>query len=302
MGIMRIVTRPDFDGIVCAVLLKDALEITDPIKWVEPGDMQKGLVKIEPGAIIANLPYHPNCALWFDHHYSNRPDEPFEGAFDIAPSAAGVIHKHYAGILDGNYDQLVMATDKIDSADLNMDEVLHPENYPYILLSMTISGQDPTAPEYWNALVDLLAGFAINEVMSEPEVKNRCQQVISQNSAFRDTLMATTAVNHHVAITDLRAYHPAPSGNRFLVYSLFPETVVSVKIRYDNLDRRKVILGIGHSIFNRNCRVNIGQMLSKFEGGGHAGAGACSFHISKLEAYLPRIMKILLKNEPLASE
>ncbi len=299
---MRIVTRPDFDGIVCAVLLKDALDITGPIRWVEPGDLQKRLVEIRPDEIIANLPYHPNCALWFDHHYSNLPDGPFEGAFDIAPSAAGVVHKHYAGNLAGNYAELVMATDKIDSADLNMDEVLKPENYPYILLSMTISGQDPTGPEYWNALVDLLGSSTIDEVMSDPDVKYRCRQVISQNSAFRDILMDFTTVKRHVAITDLRTFSTAPSGNRFLVYSLFPETVVSVKIRYDNTDRRKVIISAGHSIFNRNCRVNIGQMFSKFEGGGHAGAGACSFHISKLDAYLPKIMKILLKNRPLTGD
>jgi hypothetical protein len=298
---MRIVTRPDFDGIVCAVLLKDALNITGPIRWVEPGDMQKGLVKIGSDEIIANLPYHPRCLLWFDHHYSNRPDEPIEGAFDIAPSAAGVIHKHYAGRLTGNYAELVGAADKIDSADLNMDEVLKPENYPYILLSMTVSGQDPTGPEYWNALVDLLGRSPIGRVMSDPEVKNRCRQVISKNSAFKDILMDYTTVKRHVAITDLRAFNPAPSGNRFLVYSLFPETVVNVKIRYDNTDRQKVIISAGHSIFNHNCRVNIGQMFSEFEGGGHAGAGACSFHISKLETYLPKIMEILLQNEPLKS-
>ncbi len=299
---MRIVTRPDFDGIVCAVLLKAALDITGPIRWVEPGDMQKGLVKIGPDEIIANLPYHHRCALWFDHHYSNLPDVPFDGAFEIAPSAAGVIHKHYARSLPGKYAELVRATDKIDSADLLLDEVLKPENYPYILLSMTVSGQDPTGPEYWNALVNLLGKDPIDKVMSAPEVKNRCRQVISQNSAFKNILMDCTTVNHQVAITDLRAFKPAPSGNRFLVYSLFPETVVSVKIRHNNTDRQKVIISAGHSIFNRNCRVNLGQMFANFEGGGHPGAGACSFHISKLEAYLPKIMDILLKNEPLKSD
>ena len=296
---MRIVTRPDFDGIVCAVLLKDALDITDPIRWIEPGDMQKGLVDIGSDEIIANLPYDHRCALWFDHHYSNRPDGPFEGAFNIAPSAAGIVHKHYAKNLTGDYTELVRAADKIDSADLNMDEVLKPENYPYVLLSMTVSGQDPTGPEYWDALVDLLGKIPINRVLSNPEVKSRCRLVISQNSAFKEVLLNHTTVKGHVAITDLRSFCPVPSGNRFLVYSLFPETVVSVKIRYHDTDPQKVIIGAGHSIFNRNCRVNIGQMLSKFEGGGHMGAGACSFHISKLDAYLPKIMDILLKNKPL---
>ncbi len=299
---MRIVTRPDFDGIVCAMLLKAALDINGPIRWVEPGDLQKGLVKIEPDEIIANLPYHPGCALWFDHHYSNLPSEPFEGSFDIAPSAAGVIHRHYQNDLTDDYTELVIATDKIDSADLSLDEVLKPESDPYILLSMTINGQDPTGPAYWNTLVDLLAKGPIEKVVSDPAVKNRCRQAISQNSRFRDTLMESTTVKSQVAVTDLRPFKPAPTGNRFLVYSLFPDTVVSVKIRYDDTDRQKVILSAGHSIFNRNCRVNLGQMFSRFEGGGHAGAGACSFHISKLKTYLPKIMEILLNNKPLQAD
>jgi len=299
---MRIVTRPDFDGIVCAVLLKDALDINGPIRWVEPGDLQKGLVKIEPDEIIANLPYHPGCGLWFDHHYSNLPSVPFAGAFDIAPSAAGVIHRHYRNKLTGNYTELVRATDKIDSADLSLDEVLKPENDPYILLSMTINGQDPAGPSYWHTLVDLLGKGPIEKVLSDPAVKNRCRQVISENRRFRDILIESTTVNREVAVTDLRSFDPAPAGNRFLVYSLFPDTVVSVKIRYDDNDRQKVIISAGHSIFNRNCRVNLGQMFSRFEGGGHAGAGACSFHILKLEAYLPKIMEILINNQPLTDD
>ena len=209
---MRIVTRPDFDGIVCAVLLKDALDINGPIRWVEPGDLQKGRVKIEPDEIVANLPYHPGCGLWFDHHYSNLPSESFEGAFDIAPSAAGVIHRHYHNNLTGNYTELVSAADKIDSADLSLDEVLKPENDPYILLSMTINGQDPTGPLYWNTLVDLLGKGPIEKVLSDPAVKNRCQQVISENHRFRDILIESTTVNRRVAVTEVPEGLVLPCG------------------------------------------------------------------------------------------
>ena len=296
---LRIVTRPDFDGIVCAVLLRDALDITGPIRWVEPGDVQKGRVNIAPDEIIANLPYHPGCRLWFDHHYSNLPDGPFEGAFEIAPSAAGVIHRHYRSRLKGDHSELVRATDKIDSADLSREEVLKPEDHPYILLSMTVKGQDPDGPAYWHTLVELLGKQPIGAVLSDPLVKERCRQTILENSRFRDILKAHTTVADQVAFTDLRSFNPTPAGNRFLVYSLFPEAVVSVKIRIDDIDRQRVILSAGHSIFNRHCRVNLGQMFARFEGGGHAGAGACSFHISKAGVYLPKIMKILRNNEPL---
>jgi uncharacterized UPF0160 family protein len=92
---MRIVTRPDFDGVVCAVLLHDVETITEPVKWVEPGDVQRGLVEIHAGDIIANLPYDDRCTMWFDHHFTNRIDKPFKGAFREAPSAAGIIYDFY---------------------------------------------------------------------------------------------------------------------------------------------------------------------------------------------------------------
>jgi nanoRNase/pAp phosphatase (c-di-AMP/oligoRNAs hydrolase) len=101
----------------------------------------------------------------------------------------------------------------------------------------------------------------------------------------------------HVSITDFRSFDKTPEGNRFLVYSMFPEAVVSVNIRYDNGNKEKVAVSVGHSIFNRNCNVNVGLMLSDFDGGGHRGAGSCRFHVSKADEYIPKILNILLKNQ-----
>ena len=119
----RIVTRPDFDGVVCAVLLRCAKNITSKIKWAEPNEIQAGKIKIFKNDIMANLPYSPECCLWFDHHISNKPSHKFNGAFAIAPSAAGVIYKYYRKILDNRFDELVLNTDIIDSADLTKDQV-----------------------------------------------------------------------------------------------------------------------------------------------------------------------------------
>ncbi len=298
---MRIVTRPDFDGIACAVLLYEALNINLPVKWVEPNDMQKRQVDIIPGDVIANLPYHPNCTLWFDHHYSNKIDQPFKGEYRIAPSAAGVVFQYYRKRFRQDFQKLVQAADKIDSADLTQDEVIYPEKFPYILISMTIKGHYKADEPYWNTLVDLFRTGDIAGVRAQEEVDRRCRAVVAENISFKEVLLRCTTVDRHVSITDLRSFQKAPSGNRFLVYSLFPQATVSVKIRYDDGDREKVIVSVGHSIFNRNCRVNVGQMLSAFEGGGHKGAGACSFHHSKTDAYLSKIIEILLKNEPSAN-
>lgn len=167
---------------------------------------------------------------------------------------------------------------------------------------MTINGQDPNGPACWSTLVDLLGKKPIEAVMEAAVVQARCREATDQNSRFRAVLLEHTAVDGEVAVTDLRSFNPAPSGNRFMVYSLFPQAVVSVKIRYDDHDREKVIISAGHSIFNRQCRVNPGQMFARFEGGGHAGAGACSFHIHKLENYRTEILAILRNNRPLPDD
>ena len=295
---MRIVTRPDFDGVVCAALLYEAEDITESMKWVEPSEIQKGVIEIRIGDIIANLPYNEKCTLWFDHHYTNTISKPFNGAFKIAPSAAGIVFEYYQDKLKKDYSELIKETDKIDSANLSMNEVLHPENYPYILLSMTISGRDKGDEAYWNRVVDLIRKFEIGAIISDQVVKERCRAVTKNNKKYKELLKKHTRIKSRVSITDFRSLNEIPDGNRFLAYSLFPQSVVNVKIRYDDKEKQMVALSIGHSIFNKNCNVNVGLLLSRFEGGGHHGAAACRFHVSKADDYIHDILEILLKNEP----
>jgi len=295
---MRIVTRPDFDGLVCAVLLYEAEIITEPVKWVEPHEIQKKLTEIKNGDIMTNLPYDERCSMWFDHHYSNMTNKTFKGSFRIAPSAAGVVFAFYEGKFKRDFTQLVSETDKIDSAELSMDEVSCPEKYPYILLSMTVSNRGMADEQYWNKLVRLLRKRDINEVMNDPEVMERCSATVEENKIYKSVLRTNTVIRGQVSITDLRTYGKAPEGNRFLVYSLFPEAVVSVRIKYDDADTEKTSVSVGHSIFNRKCNVNVGSMLAQFGGGGHRGAGACKFPSNKADEYIPQIISILIKNSP----
>ena len=296
---MRIVTRPDFDGIVCAVLLYETESITEKTLWAEPNEIQKDHIEVCDGDILANLPYNNKCSMWFDHHYTNKVPDKVPGAFAIAPSAAGVVYNYYKKKLGERFDELVEQADKIDSAALTQDEVLHPENYPYVLLSMTISGRNSADEWYWNRLTDLLRTETIDSVMSDSEVYDRCQDVIARNNKFHDFLLKHTIVNERVAVTDFRELERAPDGNRFLAYSLFQDAVVSVKIRYDTDNREKVILSVGHSIFNKNCKVNAGLLLSNYGGGGHFGAAGCSFPKSQAKENIKEIIGALCKNEPL---
>ncbi|MDM8553327.1 exopolyphosphatase [Desulfococcaceae bacterium HSG7] len=293
---MRIVTRPDFDGVICAVLLYETESITHPVKWVEPADIQKKQTMIKKGDILANLPFDNCCSLWFDHHYTNQTDQPYKGALKIAPSAAGVVFEYYQNKFKHDYGELVHAADKIDSADFSQDEVRHPEKYPYILLSMTITGRENDA-SYWDSLVTMLRKLPIEAIMDKPEIKKRCASVIERNEKYKIYLKKYTKVIGQVAVSDFRSFEKAPHGNRFLVYSLFPETVVSMRIFYIDESQEQVVVSVGHSIFNRNCNVNVGKMLSAFEGGGHRAAAACSFHVSKAEQYIPKIIDILVENK-----
>ena len=295
---MRIVTRPDFDGVVCAVLISDALEIRQPVLWVEPNEFNRGTAGIQPGDIIANLPYDPRCDTWFDHHSTNTPRGPYKGLFRDTPSAARNVFDYFHGRFRRDYDELVYWADRIDSADFTQDEVRRPEKYDYVLLSMTVSGEHGKEEGYWNKLVRLLREADVKQVMAEPDVAARCRQVIKENSAYADWLRKYTRVEGQVAITDFRTIGRPPSGNRFLSYCLFPETVVSVRIRFEDRKQQTVVVNIGHSIFNPRCNVHVGKLLAEFEGGGHRGAASTRFHVSKADSYLPQVITALVKNQP----
>ncbi|MFO7708345.1 MAG: exopolyphosphatase [Desulfobacterales bacterium] len=293
---MRIVTRPDFDGVVCAVLIADALGIDRPPLWLEPNDFQKGAVDIRPGDVIANLPFHPRCDLWFDHHATNAVAAPFKGLFRITPSAARNVFDYFKNRLTRDFAELVEWADRIDSADITRDMVMHPENHGFVILSMTVSGEDRGDEPYWNGLVRRLGRGTIQAVLADAETAERCRRVVEQNARYTEILKTCTRVVRQVAITDLRQLSNAPTGNRFLAYSLFPDAVVSIRVRYETAQRDTVVVNIGHSIFNPGCKVDVGKLLSAFGGGGHRGAASARFPARLAEDHLARIIDALERN------
>ncbi len=208
-----------------------------------------------------------------------------------------IIFEHYRGRFKRDYGSLVAATDKIDSADLTLDEVCYPEKYDYVLLSMTVSLGDYADELYWNRLVDLIGKHDIGRIMEDPVVKQRCRDIVKQNEQYAVHLKENTRLEQHVSITDFRHLAKAPTGNRFLVYALFPESFVNVKIRYEDEDKEMIAVSVGHSIFNPQCNVNAGLLLAEFGGGGHRGAASTRFHASKAEEFIPQIIDALLENE-----
>jgi nanoRNase/pAp phosphatase (c-di-AMP/oligoRNAs hydrolase) len=179
--------------------------------------------------------------------------------------------------------------------------VCYPEKHAYVLLSMTVSdGECPNEP-YWNRLIDLLGKYEIQQVLKDSEVERRCRDIVYQNEQYAVYLKANTRLEKHVAITDFSDLASPPSGNRFLVYALFPESTVNVRIRHEDKNREIMAVSVGHSIFNPHCKVNAGVLLAGFEGGGHFGAASTRFHTSKAKEYIPQIIDALLKNENIES-
>ena len=292
---MRIITRPDFDGVVCAVLLKEVLGAAAPVLWAQPAEMQNGNVQTTAEDVVANLPLAAGeVALWFDHHVSNMPQHSREGLFRVAPSAAGLVYEYYRDQLGPRFQELVAQADKIDSAQLTHDEILHPEKYPYVLLSMTIFNRRASDEAYCNLLVELLRAGTMDPVLATPMVQQRCNDAIAANKAYESYLKRHTSLRSQVSITDFRSLTPAPDGNRFLVYSLFPQAVVNVKVMYEG---PHVAVKLGHSILNPGCQVNVGRLLARYGGGGHKGAGACRLTHERAEAQIEEIIGVLIRNQ-----
>ena len=297
---MQLVTRADWDGLVCTVLLSKTDKI-DGIFFAHPKDMQDGKVKIPKGAVVANLPYHPDCGLWFDHHVSEEEKarklgDQLKGRFALAPSAARLVYDYYGGEAKfPEYKELLGITDRVDGAQLTLEDVTHPQGY--VLLAYTI---DPRSglqgyQSYFLWMVELLKEQPLEKIMADPEVKTRCETILAEDTRFRRALLINSKQDGNVVITDFRGLGEVPPGNRFLIYALFPTANVSVRL-FDGPGGKTMVVALGHSIFNRTCQTNLGELLSKYGGGGHAGAGTAQLPKAGADAKIAEIIAALKAN------
>jgi hypothetical protein len=271
---MRLVTRADFDGLVCGALVTK-FEPIDSYLFVEPKFMQDGLVEIRRGDIITNLPYHPNCTLWFDHHITNTtPDFPKpimlgKGGFRLAPSAARVVCEYYTEVGDrhqatgnskmppeeilsflntGRMKHLLHEADRIDAGKLAMTDVLDPQGY--VLISMTTDGRNAGDEPYWLKIIDLLRDKTLEETLNDAEVKRRCQQIRDEQEKLRKLLLEHAELRGNVIYVDLRGVKEIPDGNRFLIFTLFPKGNIQVKVTHDSQRDNTTAISVGYNIFN----------------------------------------------------
>jgi nanoRNase/pAp phosphatase (c-di-AMP/oligoRNAs hydrolase) len=190
------------------------------------------------------------------------------------------------------FEKLVSETDRFDSAQLSMEDVTDPKGE--ILLGFTIDGRTGIGKfkDYFMNLVDWLKEMTVDEVLQQPEVAERIELMKKSNAAFLEILKENSVMDGNVVVTDFRSVEKVPVGNRFLVYTLFPEANVSVRLQWGP-NREFVATTLGHSIFNRTSKANCGEICGKFGGGGHKGAGAVPLKSDSADQKVAEIVGIL---------
>ena len=295
---MRVLTRGDLDGLTSAVLISLVEKVTE-VRFAHPKDVQDGKVPCDAEDVVVNLPYVKGCGLWFDHHVSEKTKldgiGKFKGAFEVAPSAARVVANYYKSPEFKKFDELLEATDKLDAAQLTEEDVTDPKGW--ILLGYTIdprTGLGPEFQKYFRWLVEYVKEVPIAKILQHPEVKKRADRVLQETADYKKVIKANSTLDGNVIVTELRNVKDAPAGNRFLVYTLYPKGNVEVRV-FRGKGGETCNVAIGHSIFNRTCKVSAGDLCASYGGGGHFGAGTCQLRLETAEAQIKEIIAKLKK-------
>ncbi len=303
---MRLVTRSDFDGLACAMMLKE-LGIIEEIKFVHPKDVQDGKVELSKNDITTNLPFDPRVGLAFDHHESevDRLKATETGTKLIidpkARSAARVLYDYYGGKEKFRKisPELLDAVDKGDSADFTIDEILNPKGWVllhYLMDPRTGLGRFRNFRisnyDLMMQLISYCMDHTIDEILELPDVKERVDLYFEQTEQFIAQLRRVAKIQGKVVVLDLREEEIIHAGNRFMIYALYPETQISIHVTW-GFQKQNTAVMIGKSIVNKESDVDIGAICLKYGGGGHKNAGTCQLDNDKVDAQLADIIAAL---------
>ena len=282
----RLVTRSDFDGLVCAVLLKE-LDLIDDILFVHPKDMQDGKIEISDRDITTNLPYVAGAHLAFDHHLSetirNTGERPNHIISPEAPSAARVVYDYYGGKqrFPRVSDEMMAAVDKADAARFSREEILDPTDWVllnYLMDARTGLGRFRTfRVSNYALMMDLISycrDHSIAQILALPDVKERVELYFDHAVLAKEQLIRCSTVHGNLLVLDLRNEETIFATNRFMIYALYPDTNISIHVLWGR-DKLNTVFATGKSILNRSSHTNIGELMLRYGGGGHENAGTC---------------------------
>ncbi|MFW6364028.1 MAG: exopolyphosphatase [Spirochaeta sp.] len=296
----RLVTRSDFDGLVCGMLLKE-LDLIDDITFVHPKDMQDGLIAIDGHDITTNLPYVEGVHLAFDHHYSETLRVGKKDNHSIDPnakSAARVVYEYYGGAdrFKNIASDMLEAVDKGDAAEFTLDEVLNPSGWEmlnFIMDARTGLGRFRTFRisnyQLMMELIDFCRNHTIDQILQIPDVKERVDLYLEHKERFQHQLKECSRLHGRVLVVDMRGQDTVFAGNRFVKYALFPEAGISIQVMW-GFKKQNTVFTVGKSIFNDVCALNIGEMMLTYGGGGHANAGTCQIENARGDEVLEELI------------
>ena len=300
-GKFRLVTRSDFDGLVCAVLLNE-MKLIDEISFVHPKDMQDGKIPITARDITTNLPYVAAAHLAFDHHDSELRRVPGERPNHIivadAPSAARVVYLHYGGkaAFPKMSDAMMEAVDKADSARFTREEILDPKGWVllnYLMDSRTGLGRfREFRISNYALMMDLIAhcrDLTIEQILALPDVKERVDLYFEHAERAKAQIRRCTTVHGKTGVLDLRGEETIWAVNRFMIYALFPETDLSIHVLW-GLRKQNTVFATGKSILDRGNAGNVGELMLRYGGGGHQAAGTCQVDNERAETVLLELL------------
>ncbi len=296
----RLVTRSDFDGLVCAVLLKH-LDLIDDITFVHPKDMQDGKIAITGHDITTNLPYVDGVYLAFDHHLSEtlRTGQHDNHIIDPdAPSAARVVWRHYGGhdAFPASWNDMMAAVDKGDSAQFDQDEVLNPTGW--VLLNFLMDARTGLGRfrefriSNYNLMMDLIdycKNHDINQILALPDVQERVDLYFEQEEKCKEQIRRCATVHGNLVVLDLRGEDTIWAGNRFIIYALFPQCNISIHVLW-GVKQQNTVFATGKSIFDRGSKTNVGELMLEYGGGGHQAAGTCQVDNDRAEQVLRELI------------
>jgi nanoRNase/pAp phosphatase (c-di-AMP/oligoRNAs hydrolase) len=298
----RLVTRSDFDGLICAVLLRE-LDLIDEIKFVHPKDMQDRKVPISANDITTNLPYVSEAYLVFDHHLSEiiriSGKHPDNHIIDPkAPSAARVVYDYYGGkeTFHNVNEEMIHAVDKADSAQFSREEILFPTGWVllnYLMDPRSGLGRFKTFRisnyDLMMMLIDFCKKHSIDEILKLPDVKERVDLYFKHQKMSLDQIEKCSRVYKNAIVLDLRLEKEILTANRFVIYALFPKCNISIHVLW-GLQKQNTVLAVGKSILDRSSKTNIGELMLKYGGGGHEKAGTCQISNDKADDVLDEIL------------
>jgi nanoRNase/pAp phosphatase (c-di-AMP/oligoRNAs hydrolase) len=298
---MRLLTRSDFDGLACGALLA-YLGLIDDWKFVHPKDIQDGLIEANDNDILANIPYIKGCKLWFDHHSSESErlgnNTYFEGVSRSAPSCARIVYDYYGGDAKlGHFSEMIHYVDKVDSGNLTSDEILNPRGW--VLLGFIMDPRTGLG-RFRNFTIsnyDLMKNLAlacseknIDQILALPDVKERLDLYFEQAALFKQMVDKYAKPYGNALVVDLRNVDTIYAGNRFFIYTLFPEQNISVWI-VDGRNKANVAITVGYSIINRTATIDVGSLLLSYSGGGHRQVGTCQASSEDAERVIAEIIE-----------